>query len=334
MGKSREANVNLFDVAIVGAGICGLTAARDLAAGGRSVVVLDKGRGPGGRAATRLENEWQFDHGAQYFTAQSAAFAHQLDAWRQSGVAGEWQGHIISVAPDGGQRPLSGTTRRYVGIPGMHALALDLAEGLNCRFGALVQSLSFDGQWQVRLEQESVAARNLVVTLPAPQASGLLGAQAPGVASVMAKVTMAPCWALLVGLNEPFDPGYQGAFVNTGPLGWVACSSGKPGRDHRPTWVAHATDSWSRQNLELDRDEAREALWSAFRQTTGYAAKPALCRPHRWRYARADHPLDAVCLSDPERSVWAGGDWCAGSRIEGAWRSGRQIAAEILAAGQ
>jgi ribulose 1,5-bisphosphate synthetase/thiazole synthase len=46
-----------LDVVVVGAGIAGLTAARALASAGSEVLVLDKGRGPGGRASTRCAGE-------------------------------------------------------------------------------------------------------------------------------------------------------------------------------------------------------------------------------------------------------------------------------------
>ena len=51
-------------IAIVGAGVAGLTGALALRDAGCEVVVFDKGRGPGGRTATRRAGALSFDHGA------------------------------------------------------------------------------------------------------------------------------------------------------------------------------------------------------------------------------------------------------------------------------
>uniref|UniRef100_UPI0018DF9768 FAD-dependent oxidoreductase n=1 Tax=Neoroseomonas rubea TaxID=2748666 RepID=UPI0018DF9768 len=66
-------------IAILGAGLAGLAAARHLAARGVPVRLFDKGRAPGGRLATRRADHagrrLQFDHGAQYLRAAGPGFA-------------------------------------------------------------------------------------------------------------------------------------------------------------------------------------------------------------------------------------------------------------------
>ena len=69
-------------VAVIGAGITGLTVATDLAAAGHEVSLFDKSRGPGGRCATRRSTVGAFDHGAPGFSATTAAFRAQVAAWR------------------------------------------------------------------------------------------------------------------------------------------------------------------------------------------------------------------------------------------------------------
>ena len=69
-------------VGLVGSGLAGLTAARALADAGLEVVVLDKGRRPGGRMATaELSEGARADHGAQFFTVRSPVFAALVERW-------------------------------------------------------------------------------------------------------------------------------------------------------------------------------------------------------------------------------------------------------------
>ncbi|MBC8101135.1 MAG: NAD(P)-binding protein, partial [Cytophagales bacterium] len=57
----------MTDFLVIGAGLAGLAFAGDAAASGASVRLLDKGRGVGGRTATRRFGDLRVDHGAQYF---------------------------------------------------------------------------------------------------------------------------------------------------------------------------------------------------------------------------------------------------------------------------
>ena len=75
---------------VVGAGISGLLAARELQAEGWRVTVLDKRRGVGGRMATRRVGEGNFDHGAQFFTVRGERFADLVEGWLAAGAAEGW----------------------------------------------------------------------------------------------------------------------------------------------------------------------------------------------------------------------------------------------------
>jgi predicted NAD/FAD-dependent oxidoreductase len=64
-------------IAIIGAGLSGLVLARrlgDIA----QVTIFEKFRSVGGRMATRYAHDYEFDHGAQFFTARTLEFREFL----------------------------------------------------------------------------------------------------------------------------------------------------------------------------------------------------------------------------------------------------------------
>ena len=76
-------------VAVIGGGIAGLICARILMDHRLAVTVVDEGREPGGRLSTRQGDGYQFDAGAQYFTARDTRFQREVDAWLAQGLAAE-----------------------------------------------------------------------------------------------------------------------------------------------------------------------------------------------------------------------------------------------------
>lgn len=317
----------MIDVIVVGAGWTGLVAAARLAASGRSVAVVEKSRGAGGRCATRREQGFFFDHGAQYLTARSEAFERQVRAWAHSGLLETWRPEPTVFGPP---RPGSAAGRprqRWVGVGGMNAVPRQLAHGLDCRWQWHATELIFDhGCWQVRSARgESLLGRSLLLTAPAPQCADLLGPE-HALTGVLRGVEMLPCWALMLGFERPVDCGFDAAFVNQGPLAWLARGSAAidgGSRAYGESWVAHASTSWSFDHLERDASSAASALHSAAAEVApALGREPQLCTAHRWRYARARRALDGPILRDDGTSLVVAGDWCAGERIEGAWISG------------
>lgn len=311
-----------MDVAVVGAGWAGLTAARSMHEAGLRVAVVEKSRGPGGRSATRREDGIAFDHGAQYFTARDPDFARQVAAWQGHGWVAPWNPRIRVV---GRETPSSRnrTVTRWVAVPGMNRVCRELAAGLDCRYHWQVSSLDFDGHWRItNIDGEILAARGLVITAPPAQARDLLGENVPPGAGL--ETDLRPCLACVLEFREPPAADFDAAFVNDdGPLAWVARNDSKPGRAGA-AWVLHATPEWSGQFLECSREEIGRRLTSAFRSLMdGDPPAPARRWVHRWRYALAVDPLEAGCLHFTDRHLAIAGDWCAGNRIEGAWLSGR-----------
>ena len=86
-------------LAIIGAGLSGLTLAGELD-GFAEVTVFDKSPRVGGRIATRLGEDFQFDYGAQFFTARSVAFQNYLKPLIAIGRVAEWHPRVITLGDD------------------------------------------------------------------------------------------------------------------------------------------------------------------------------------------------------------------------------------------
>lgn len=313
-----------IDTIVIGAGWSGLTAARVVAGAGREVVVLEKSRGPGGRSATRRRDGGRFDHGAQYFTARSAAFGRQLQQWRDAGLVQAWRPRLAVIGDKSAHHDPEEVSR-FVAVPGMNAVCRHLATDLDCRFEQRVSSLRFDRQWLLALDSgEQIEARRVLITAPPAQAAAMLGASDP-LHDTLAGIAFNPCIAGMLSFEKPFDPGFDAAFVNRpGALSWVARNSSKPGRKGND-WVLHATAEWSQAQLEASSENQADRLAEAFGDLIGEPL-PAMsdCTAHRWRYSQAADPLARGMIEDGDRRLAIAGDWLSGSRIEGAWTSGRK----------
>ncbi len=310
-------------IAVIGAGIAGLSAAHVLTRAGIPVVVFDKSRAVGGRMATRrIEfpafDHAAFDHGAQYFKATTQLFRDEIAAWVSSGVAAAW-GNGEGDA-------------RFVGVPDMTAPARVLGDGLaivlKCTVTALSQTSA--ATWELSaLEgpviQPSGGFGGVILAIPAPQATIVLAASdllLPGVETA----TYAPCWALMVACATPITGLDATLRPASDVIAWIATNSAKPQRATTPAcYIVHATAAWSRAHLELDRETARDLLLAELVALTGADLAGCVGVAHRWRYALVDQPFGQPFLFNAQSRIGACGDWCLGPRIEDAWLSGRAL---------
>ncbi|WP_298913713.1 FAD-dependent oxidoreductase [uncultured Algimonas sp.] len=318
-------------IAIIGAGMAGLATARRLG-DAHEVVLFDKSRGVGGRMSTRYAGEYEFDHGAQYFTITDPAFREAVATAGQDASAVLWdsRGFYMKAGragPDTG-RP------RWVGAPRMNSLPKALAAGLDIRLGRRIASVQGSaGALQLQFEDGATEGPfdRVICTAPAPQAAALLPDGSPLQAD-LARVRMHACFALMVGWPEPFDPDWDTLRAPDLPVSWIARNQAKPGRNADiSSLVVHAAPDWSDAHVESDRDHVRALMLDTASTLCGRALDGAPhIDLHRWLYAYAEGGVGRDCLSDDASGILLAGDWCLGGRVEGAFLSGRAAARRVL----
>ena len=298
-------------VAIVGAGLAGLCAARDLNAAGLSTVVFEKSRGLGGRLATRRTDLGPIDHGAP---------GVPVDVAQAAG------GSVWAEGPQ---------DSRGIGIPDMSTLARHLGQGINVQREISVTDVAgtdegfslTDADGRVHSGFEAV-----ILAVPAPQAAGLLGYE-DGMKKALADVRMNPAWTLLLGFDAPSALS-QDVRTLAEPLAMAIPMLSKPGQIVTERWTVHGSPAWSVAHLELEKEEAADRLLKAFMAATGLVGAPDYVAAHRWRYARVEQPLGRPFVANGASTLLAGGDWALGPLASDAVASGRAMAQRVLENGR
>lgn len=331
-------------VAIIGAGLAGLTCAKALHTRGHKVTLFDKGRAPGGRmSARRLASGRHADHGARSFIVHDDRFARQVEDWIEHGLVAPWRPGLVAIDGPGSIRPNRFRPTRYVGAPAMHAPLRDLAEriggGCVLHRGRTITGIHHTaGQWIVQdAEGRAEHFDAISLAIPAPQAAGLL-AEIPHLLAIASAVPMTPAWATTAVFPDRLPVEFDAANVligarheHAGVLSWMDRESSKPGRSHDECWVLHAGEEWTREHLEDDAETVGEHMLGAFFAAAGVdPVTPTEVHTHRWRHAFPVAPLCDGCLFDEQLMVGACGDWCMGARVEGAYLSGLAMAARLL----
>ena len=349
-------------VAVIGAGIAGITCARTLAQAGHQVSVFEKSRAAGGRMSTKSTEFGGFDHGAQYFTVRDARFEQALAINPQ--LVRRWSANTVRILDEAGRVVASSLPPKeahWVATPGMSALVKDWAKPLvadgQINFETLVTRIQTDAvspkRWQLQTEgpgaQTSVHSGfdAVVMAVPSMQAHALmLSSQiaAPCAGDMLreiAKVSVSPCWTLMLAFPQAAQP----ALAHLGPqwnaarsthhrIAWLSRESSKPGRGSIERWTVQASPEWSTRHLEDDNERVKAKLLKAFTEVTGIRAQPPYAEVHRWRYAQTIEPLvnstGKSHLWDANSGIGACGDWCLGHRVEDGFVSGLELALAAL----
>jgi len=325
-------NSNISHVAVIGAGMAGMTCAHALSRAGIHVQVFEKSRGIGGRMNTRRAEGWQCDLGAQYFTATTRQFQDQIDLWIADGTAVPWQPRLAVYHGRRAYPHRGKDVMRYVGAPKMNAMLSGVDGSFPLHRNTRVESLERrGGNWHLRITDGPMFPESfdaVVCAMPAQQAIPLVEPWSAELSRTASSVDMLPCWAAAAHFEREVRTDFDAAFINAGPLRWVARDDSKPNRPALETWLIHASPRWSKDHLESTAEDVSTWLTQSLEDLLGH--RPSRCHAHRWRYADTAVPLHVGAKWDKDTKIGLCGDWLSTGKVEGAWRSGTLLAEQMI----
>jgi predicted NAD/FAD-dependent oxidoreductase len=334
-------------VAVVGAGIAGLTCARELSLRGCDPVVFEADDRLGGRCSSRSTRIGMFDDGAQCINGATrlAALAVQrpgelaaIHPWTVAATPAEEARDGRDWKKEEDEADVDRTLKLMgsVGVPSMRALADALVEPLDVRLRTpILQARRRGSNWVLRgpagaLDEDFQA---LVLALPAPLAMPLLRESSPLMDALRA-VRFRSRWVLLLGSERPVPlPGYR-EFQGS-PIERVAAMHSKPGRPAAgpQRWFVEADERWSLQHEHDDAETVADLLLEIFRAHAGRPVTPNYLRAHHWRHAFVEKPAttssQTPCLWDDEVQLGVCGDSVVTSTVGHVHDSGVAMARAV-----
>ena len=312
----------LGPVAIIGAGISGLSCAQSLLATGIKVTVFEGAPRVGGRCATRLWQSHLVDHGVQYFTAQTPEFKRELLTRLR-----QFRPIVPPILDHADEIVISPGGPRFYVLQGNNYFAQVLTHGLDVRVNTPIDSVYFRDDGGIRIFGEIFRA--VVSALPAPQTARLFALpESPADYSVCVLALLEYSGT---GLGDSLDCYAHLQPDDSEPLIGSYCENHKAGRivgdktvfvahgGHRFS-LAHADEPPEKYVQELAR--ANEDLWKipAGKCTASFGHRWQFCWPQKASRRRVDLPGGAFSCGDSR----------VDSTVEDVWLDGRRAAEEVI----
>ncbi|MBW4441744.1 MAG: FAD-dependent oxidoreductase [Plectolyngbya sp. WJT66-NPBG17] len=325
-----------FDIAIVGAGMAGLSCAQSLQQAGYKVVVIDKSRGLGGRMATRRLQRTHADHGVCYLKPKSPQFQELLNQLVDRKVIRVWTDTIHKLDEQGKVQSPQRQAPCYAATNGITAIAKFLSIGLTLRLNHRVERIEARDGWQLHCEAgEVISANAIVIAIPAPQAAIVCESIDQDFVEQLKAIEYSPCISAIAVYPierqaEVEKLGWKAIICPSDPdLGWIGIDSTKQLNPVQPAIVIQSNAHFATQYLDdPDLQQVGERLLHrAAELTEQWFTSAEVLQVQRWRYAFPTNPIsDKYLAANTVHPLVCTGDWCGGNRVESAFQAGLEAA--------
>jgi renalase len=332
----------MVEVAVIGAGIAGLTCARRLQAEGKTVVLIDKSRGLGGRLATRRLAGTHADHGVCYLQAKGELLQRWIDELVSVGILRLWTNGMHQLAADGVLQPPITTADYYAAPLGATSIAKYLGRDLEITTDKLITAIDpITHGWQLSSKDPefSLTAEQVVMATPPAQALAIAKDSIDPTCIQQLNSLQFSRSITAIAVYPPTDQIAAAAITWQGiqciehpTLAWIGLDSSKQLNPTQPVLVVQSSAAFAEQYFDApDLAIVGQKLIDEIVPLIPTLTTPELVQVHRWGYAFAQNPLSSQFLTaQTDAPLYFGGDWCGGNRVESAYLSGMAVADRIL----
>lgn len=331
-------------IAVIGAGIAGLTAGRELANAGHEIVVYEKSGGYGGRLSTRYAGKDQgqkLDHGVPYFTAQSPEFQQLVTELTAKNILTTWEGSFAHRDSKGEISNVTHDLPFYIATSGMNTIGKHLGRNLDIHLNEKVGGLTHIGEnrrkkrsWMLNFPTAlTESADAVIIATPARQAYALLNTTIDEIETLklvreIDEVEYESQFSLLMGFDEASLPSWNALDCEDEAIEWISNESTKPINKGNKNLVVHTTSEFAKKHIDSDRKEVEEIIINKLTQMLGgWAGLADWSQLHFWRYSKAKNPLphDFMEIKGNDTPLALVGAYMNGNTVESAYLSGLKL---------
>lgn len=320
-------------IAIIGAGLTGLSIAKQLQDSQATLTLFDKSRGVSGRLATRRaklrDQIIRFDHGTPFLTSTQAARIQTLfgEATKTADAFGGGLQAALTTAP-------SWPPGIRVAPPGMNQVGKILGHEMTLHLNTTVVGLNRDPHtlgWRI-INAEGSAPESfdlVILTTPPRQAASILFNTQSTLVHALTALEPEGCWSLMMVLAQPLAiaaiENVQSAVIQR------VISEHAKGREstNYGVYTIQAERQWSQQHMDTAPEDVTDKLLAELRRL-GFNVENALHQQlHRWLYAGVRDPVGEAFIEDSAQKLICAGDWCLGNDIDSALDSADAVVQRV-----
>ncbi len=320
----------MLDFCIIGSGISGSTIAHLLSKKYYSVHILDKARGPGGRASNkRFKQNLSFDHGVQYISPKSEEFLKFIKNLCKKKEAKIWTGNHLDFTFE-----KKGYSEKFIGTKGNNFISKYYTKKIKKSFQSSVKSIFYNKYfWEIKLDNgKIIQAKSIILTCPFPQLKKIAGKYLEKRISKL-KINMEPNITTMLAFKNQRTVPVSSIKFNDNILTWAAFENSK-NRFKSPIslWTLQSSIGWARKNINhyKKNKKAENTLVSKFLKFTGYKKERIIFKKtHGWKYSYAQNKSPFKSYWDRKLKFGICADWLIGPNVESAWLSARDLFKKI-----